>query len=86
MDKIKTCPHCGGSASLLSNYNTARNTYYVFVRCDVCGAQGRLYYSKEDPRTADGEVYPCRGAVSAWNMRQKEKNAEEQPDEPQNTP
>ena len=86
MEKIKTCPHCGGSASLRTNYNSNREVYYVFVRCDVCGAQGKLFYTKENPQTAEEDTYCNRGAIAAWNMRKGEVNAEDPADGLQNMP
>ena len=66
---IKTCPHCGGTANLYANYSYKTDTFFVMVKCDICGAQGKLYNSKEDPAKEGWNNDACVGAVSAWNMR-----------------
>lgn len=68
-DSIKSCPHCGGAAWLNSNYSYKCRTYFVFVKCDICGAQGKAYNSKEEPAAADWDNQPCKDAIAAWNMR-----------------
>lgn len=68
-DYIKPCPHCAGAASLISNYSYKTRTYFVLVKCDICGAQGKIYASKTDPDAAGWDNIPCRNALSAWNMR-----------------
>lgn len=66
---IKPCPHCGGIAYLTQNYSYRSRTYFVFVRCDICGAQGKIYNSPEEPAAAGWNNQPCDDAVTAWNMR-----------------
>ena len=66
---IKTCPHCGGTACLNANYSYKTRTYFTFVKCDICGAQGKVYSSKEEPAAADWDNTACRDAINAWNMR-----------------
>lgn len=67
--KIKPCPHCGGTACLNKSYSNRTHSYYTFVRCDICGAQGKTYGNKEDPAAADWNNQACRDAIGAWNMR-----------------
>ena len=67
--KIKTCPHCGGTACLNSNYSYKTRTYFVFVKCDICGAQGKAYNSPEEPAALEWNNQPCTDAINAWNMR-----------------
>ena len=67
--KIKTSPHCGGKSSLNSNYSYKARNYFTFVKCDICGAQGKIYASEEDPAAANWDNQPCRDAIEAWNMR-----------------
>lgn len=66
---IKPCPHCGGSGCLISKYSYRLKTYMVYVRCDVCGAQGRIYTtdSEKDFESWDSDTAYC--AISAWNLR-----------------
>lgn len=74
MDSIKTCPHCNGTASLNSNYSNKTRSYFVYVKCDICGAQGKTYRSSEEPAAADWNNEPCIDAVIAWNMRDGRQN------------
>lgn len=69
MDTLKSCPHCGGDACLHSNYSYKARSYFVYAKCDVCGAQGKIYRSKTDPVADDWQSVPCMDAVAAWNMR-----------------
>ena len=66
---IKTCPHCGGTACLNSNYSYKTRSYFVFVKCDICGAQGKIYNSPEDPQATNWDNVACEDAINAWNMR-----------------
>lgn len=67
--EIKTCPHCGGDASLIGKYASKARSYIVFCKCDICGAQGKVYNSQEDPQEKDWSNAACMDAVKAWNMR-----------------
>ena len=51
MDELLPCP-CGGKATLIKLFDSKR--YDCFVRCDKCGAETKLYTSKQN-------------AVKAWN-------------------
>lgn len=73
---IKTCPHCGGSATLNANYSYKLRSYLVFVKCEICGAQGKLYRSEKDPETDNWESFPCNSAIDAWNMRAEDRQNE----------
>lgn len=68
-DSIKACPHCGGTACLNANYSYKTRTYFTFVKCDICGAQGKVYSSPEDSAALEWNNQPCIDAVGAWNMR-----------------
>lgn len=69
MDKLKTCPFCGGEAQV-TIYGISDRTYSV--HCQSCfammgheertwsGLRGKLFYSTEEE------------AVDAWNKRYKE--------------
>ena len=69
---IKTCPHCGGSACLSQNYSYKTRSYFVTVKCDICGAQGKIYHSTEEPAAAEWNNSACLDAINAWNMRNGE--------------
>lgn len=68
-ERLKGCPHCGGGACLNSNYSYKTRCYFVYVKCDICGAQGKIYRSQEEPQAAGWNNQPCIDAVRAWNMR-----------------
>lgn len=72
-EKLKPCPHCGGAASLAANYSYRHRTFFVFVKCDVCGAQGKLYSSEDTPEATEWKSRPCDDAAAAWNMRTDER-------------
>lgn len=74
---IKTCPHCGGTACLNANYSYKARSYFVFVRCDICGAQGKIYNSAEEPAATGWNNAPCNDAIAAWNMRTPEPAEQE---------
>lgn len=66
---LKQCPHCGGTASLISKRNSRAMGYFVFVRCDVCGAQGKACYSSAPPELEGEGTQACKEALAAWNLR-----------------
>ena len=72
---IETCPHCGGTACLPQNYSYKIRSYFVFVKCDVCNAQGKTYRSDTEPAADDWNTQACKDAIAAWNMR-TEKTAD----------
>lgn len=73
-DIIKTCPHCGGTACLNANYSYKTRTYFVFVKCDICGAQGKITTSQEDPAADEWNNAACNTALEAWNLRKGVEN------------
>lgn len=76
MIKIKRCPHCGGTASLDGNFNIRLRRFYIYVKCDVCGSQGKVFRTLKDPDESAWEDEVCTMAVEAWNMRYKEPENE----------
>lgn len=68
-ETLKSCPHCGGIACLHSNYSYKTRSYFVFVKCEVCGATGKVTTSKDEPAAQEWNNEACDRAVSAWNMR-----------------
>ena len=66
---IKPCPHCAGNAELWANYNRKINGYFVFVKCSLCGAQGRIYMSRKNPEFYGWDIDPCLYALESWNQR-----------------
>lgn len=69
MQIMKKCPHCDGAAALTQNYNYRQRQYFVFVKCLVCGAQGKSYTSETEPAADEWSNESCYLAVEAWNMR-----------------
>lgn len=69
LTQIKCCPHCGGTGSLNSNYSYKTRSYFVFVKCGVCGATGKVYGSTADPARMEWDSQACNDAIAAWNMR-----------------
>lgn len=70
--KLKYCPHCGGEAELCGNYSKQTRSYFVFCKCTICGSQGKIYNTVEDPEGIGWSDYACQSAVKAWNMRYDE--------------
>ena len=68
--EIKTCTHCGGSSELTYNYSHYARSYFVFVKCSICGSQGKIYNTEEEP---EQNSKACIDAVKAWNMRYREE-------------
>lgn len=66
---IKPCPHCGGIACINANYSYKVRKYFVFVKCDICGAQAKIYTCDNHPSEEDWDNVACRDALNAWNMR-----------------
>lgn len=75
---IKSCPHCGGTSCLNSNYSYKIRKYFTFVKCDICGAQGKIYTSEEEPAAEGWDNQPCRDAIKAWNLRVYEPEDEDE--------
>lgn len=42
----------------------------MYVKCDICGAQGKIYSSQEEP---DETSTSAKSAIMAWNMRYREE-------------
>lgn len=80
MDNIKACPHCGGAACLNANYSYKARAYFVFVKCNICGATGKTYRDDKDPGADcnDWRTASCNDAVEAWNMRTTDKIDDQQ--------
>ena len=68
-ETLKRCPHCGGTAYINSSYSYRHKTHFVYVKCSICGAQGKTYCSTGDPEKAGWNNQACTDAVAAWNMR-----------------
>ena len=71
---IMPCPHCGGVSALCSSYSNRRRIYFVFVKCEICGAQGKTFADDVDPYENEWSDMPCENAIAAWNMRTDKEN------------
>lgn len=69
MAKWKKCPFCGGSAVMRQDYNSKKCCYFVYVKCEICGAQGQIFNSNTDADTEEWGNYACYMAEKAWNRR-----------------
>ena len=71
MDKLKSCPFCGGEAYLETSHRAfikARTTKVAFVRCTKCEARsGRVPLS--DYGCTSISVEANKKAINAWNRR-----------------
>ena len=76
---IKPCPHCGGTACLNSSYINKARRFFVYVKCDICSAQGKPYTCEEDPAVQEWNNIACMDAISAWNMRTNADKAQNRP-------
>lgn len=66
---IKPCPHCNGVAYLNANYSYKTRSYFIYVKCDICGATGKTTTSQEDPQGEEWQSEACERAIEAWNLR-----------------
>lgn len=73
MTPIKNCPHCGGPARLHQRYARQMREYMIFVKCDICGAQGKIYNTEQEASEIDWTGTACSLAAAAWNMRYPEE-------------
>ena len=67
---MKPCPFCGsGNALLNQSYSWTKKKWFVYVRCELCGAQSKIYLSPEEPAETDYSNDACKAAIGAWNTR-----------------
>ena len=67
MEEVKRCPFCGSRAYLMVDKAKRAKLYYIHVKCTECGAQGRTYFTKDNPDA--GDIEEAEKAVIAWNQR-----------------
>lgn len=64
MTELKPCPFCGGEAEekhmkrkkLFARFTFPHTTYFVYIRCKLCGATTTVKWTREN-------------AIEAWNRR-----------------
>lgn len=72
MQDIKKCPFCGGDGELTQRLNARAGNYFVFVSCNLCNAQSKVFSSEDDAFKSGKKSKACEKAVKAWNMEYKE--------------
>lgn len=65
MDRIKNCPCCG-SYGVTPVTGHSKYGGYLFLKCEVCGTQTKLFSTKQ------GEERALMTAIEAWNRRDGE--------------
>ena len=73
MENIKKCPFCGGAGILTENFSFKTRSYFIFVKCQLCGAQSKTYASLTDAEADDWQSEACEKAIAAWNTRTAEE-------------
>lgn len=71
MQNIKKCPFCGGDGELMQRLNARYRNYFVFVACNLCNAQSKVFPSDDDASECGWESKACDKAVKAWNSEYK---------------
>ena len=67
MDEMKNCPFCGGESDVNWNWNWKIKRFFVYVKCDTCGAQGKTVSCTDDDLEYTKDL-----AIRLWNRRTKE--------------
>lgn len=70
---IRPCPFCNGDAGLCSTYSGRIRKYFIFVKCEMCGAQGKAFSDVDDPDLCNWDNDNCNRAINAWNLRVNER-------------
>lgn len=70
-DELKSCPFCGGEASLYSRGTRNGMGYMIYAKCEVCGCSGRAFFTYDDPDETDWNDLACKQATLVWNRRVK---------------
>lgn len=77
MEELRPCPFCGCNVPGCSA-KYGRNGWFLFVKCDVCGAEGKKFGVGTNAGVPDNdeEFWQCGKVVRAeekairmWNMR-----------------
>ena len=72
MVALKKCPFCGGNGDINRKWNYKHEVYFTFVKCEMCGSQGKTFTELYRGDDIDWETESCYSAVMAWNMRTQE--------------
>ncbi len=79
-NRLKPCPFCGNSAaSFRSSYNSLKEIYLVFVKCEVCHARTGYSYTNENPALNSYTSPAALRSQTFWNSRPFER-ADPDPD------
>ena len=52
-------------------YREYSETYFLFVKCEICGGQSKTFPAWEDAEEANWKTPACESARRAWNMRKQ---------------
>ena len=72
---LTECPFCGSDNVLFyesknrSRYYKYGNGYFVYVKCDTCGAQSRSVWAHEQPSENNWDISATRDVAMLWNAR-----------------
>lgn len=70
------CPHCGGAASIKTKYpENVQRSGMIYAVCEICGAQGKMYFIKTRAKAEREEEVRAR-AARAWNLRYNSGSSE----------
>lgn len=67
MEYMKNCPFCNGEPTLFST--RGKYGYFVFIKCDLCGAQGKTFKMGETREENWQDSVEAQNAIKMWNMR-----------------
>lgn len=67
LKELKPCPFCGDEANMWCR--GTRHGYMIIVKCDLCGAQTKAFWSDTDAADDDWNNQACKMAAKAWNRR-----------------
>lgn len=74
---LKPCPFCGGEADYVQRRSNNGNTWFVFAKCSICGAQSKAQFvndilSAENAKDIEEKVLNRYDRVTNfWNRREK---------------
>ena len=72
MAELKTCPFCGGEASIKREHDSFTDTYEGYIECVQCGSRTKSVDITMDSRDTIARPNPIRYVVELWNARETE--------------
>lgn len=71
--ELKPCPFCGGTATFFVKKSKNKTLWYIYVKCDFCGAQSKTMFTETDPKPLNFQTWDCSAAIDFWNNRVKDR-------------